>query len=201
MVFYEGTGRQVDRERARQIMNVLPPFVTPVGLFVDEPPQVILDMAAELNLRTVQLHGEESPDEVAELSGLTVIKAIRMERNKIASDLKRWKSAIEKLHLTHLAGFVLETASTAQPGGTGVANDWGLVRELQSRGEFEGLPPIIAAGGLKPGNVGAVVHEIRPYAVDVCSGTESARGEKDEGKIAAFIDAVRDADHFCARGS
>jgi phosphoribosylanthranilate isomerase len=166
----------------------------PVGVFVDEPPQAILDLTAELNLRTVQLNGDESPDEIAELSGLTVIKAIRMQRDIISAELKRWKASIEKLHLTHLAGFVLETAKTSQPGGTGVANDWGLVRELQTRGEFDGLPPIIAAGGLTPQTVGAVVREIRPYAVDVCSGVEAARGEKDERKIAEFIEAVREAD-------
>jgi phosphoribosylanthranilate isomerase len=194
MVFYEGTGRYVDRDRARQIMTALPPFVTPVGLFVDEPPQVILDLTAELNLRTVQLNGEESPEEIAELSGLTVIKAIHVQRDQISAELRRWKTAIDRLNLKHLSGLVLETANTGQPGGSGVANDWGAIRELQSRGEFDGLPPLIAAGGLKPQTVGDVVRNIRPYAVDVSSGVESARGEKDEKKIAEFINAVREAD-------
>lgn len=192
--FYKGTDRHVDRDRARQIIATLPPFVTPVGLFVDEPPQQVLDLAAELNLRTVQLHGEESPDEVADLAGLTILKAIRVQRDRISAELARWRQAIERQRLTHLTGLVLETANTAQAGGSGVANDWATIRELQSRGEFDGLPPIIAAGGLNPQNVAAVVRDIHPFAVDVASGVQSARRVKDEQKIAEFIRAVRDAD-------
>src|SRR5205814_1953698 len=77
LVFYEKAKRCITHVRAREILRELPPFVTPVALFCDDPPQRILDVAAELNLRHVQLQGEESADEVAELSGLRVIKAIR----------------------------------------------------------------------------------------------------------------------------
>src|SRR5438045_1058288 len=62
MVFYKSAKRNISTERAREIMAALPPFVTPVGLFVDDPPQEILDRAAELNLRHIQLQGDESPD-------------------------------------------------------------------------------------------------------------------------------------------
>src|SRR5205814_7099367 len=150
----------------------------------------ILDASAELNLRHVQLQGEEYADEIAELSGLRVIKAIHVKRETISGELKHWGERIAKLELTNLAAFVLETAGTGVPGGSGVANDWPLVKELQSRGEFENLPKIIAAGGLTPETVADVVREIRPWAVDVSSGVESGFGEKSEEKIDAFLREV-----------
>ena len=194
MVFFERAKRCISLDRAREILAVLPPFVTPVALFCDEPPQKILDVTAELNVRHVQLQGNESADEIAELPGLRVIKAIRVSRQSIGDELKSWRDRIAKLKLNHLIGFVLETAGTGVPGGSGIANDWGLVKELQSRGEFANLPNIIAAGGLTPESVGDVVRQIRPYSVDVSSGVESAAGEKSEAAIAQFIDAVRAAD-------
>ena len=190
MLFYERAKRCISLDRARQIASALPPFVSPVALFCNESPQRILDVVAELNLRHVQLQGEESGDEIVELSGLRVIKAIRVKRETISGELKHWRDRIEKLGLTNLTAFVLETADTGVPGGSGVANDWGLVKELQSRGEFDGLPAIVAAGGLTPETVGQVVREIQPWAVDVSSGVEVEFGEKSEAKIRAFIDAV-----------
>src|SRR5438876_212750 len=87
MVFYPRAKRCINVKLARAILGALPPFVTPVGLFVDELPQKILDTAAELNLRHVQLHGAEGPDEIAELPGLRVIKAIRVQRETISAHL------------------------------------------------------------------------------------------------------------------
>jgi phosphoribosylanthranilate isomerase len=190
IVFYERAKRCVSLDRAREILAVLPPFVTPVGLFCDESPQKILDVAAELNLRHVQLQGDESADEVAELPGLRVIKAIRVSRETISNELKHWRERIVALKLNHLIGFVLETANTGVPGGSGIANDWGRVKELQSRGEFENLPRLIAAGGLTPQTVADVVRDIRPWAVDVSSGVEESFGEKSEQKIRDFIRAA-----------
>ena len=89
---------------------------------------------------------------------------------------------------------MLETAGTGQAGGTGVPNDWRTVREHQSRGGFDGLPPVIAAGGLTPETAGAVVRDVRPWAVDVSSGVEESLGKKSPERIAAFVAAVRDAD-------
>ena len=190
MVFFERAKRFISVDRAREILAALPPFLTPVGLFCDESPQKILDISAELNLRHVQLQGEESADEVVELSGLRVIKAIRVNRETISRELAHWRAMIRKHALTHLSGFVLETANTGVPGGSGVSNDWTLVKELQSRGEFAGLPHIIAAGGLTPETVAQVAREIRPWAVDVSSGVEESFGIKSEAKMKRFIEAV-----------
>lgn len=194
MVFYPEAKRCITRDRAREILRALPPFVTPVGLFVDEPAQAILDLAAELNLRHVQLQGNESADEVAELEGLTVLKALRMDRDQAANQLATWRTRIAKLGIGNLAGFVLETANTGVHGGSGVPNDWAFVESLQSDGAFTGLPPIIAAGGLTPQTVGDVVRRIHPWAVDVSSGVESDFGKKSDAKVAEFIREVRAAD-------
>src|SRR5206468_3125749 len=102
-------------------------------------------------------NGDEQPEEIAELSGLAVIKAIHIEHERIRGTLARWRAAVAVDGLINLRGIVLETGGTKEAGGTGVANDWALVRELKDSGAFEGLPPIIAAGGLKPDTVAAVV--------------------------------------------
>ena len=194
MVFHAASPRNVTVDRAREILAALPPFVTAVGLFVDAPSESILATARELGLRHVQLHGDETPEHVRALAPLTVIKAVRVERGRFVQTLDTWREAIRSVPLTNLAGFVLETPNTAAPGGTGVPNDWEAVIEAQRAGAFEGLPALIAAGGLAPESVGAVVRAVRPYAVDVSSGVEETRGRKSEEKVRAFVQAVREAD-------
>lgn len=105
-----------------------------------------------------------------------------------------WRQAITRLGLGGLRGFVLETAGGPAPGGTGLSNDWEAVRLFKEGGVFDGLPPIIAAGGLAPGNVAGVIRMLRPYAVDVSSGVEEVRGRKSAEKMEAFMLAVREAD-------
>ena len=194
MVFHPQSPRYVTIARAREILAALPPFVTPVGLFVDAPTDAVLHTADELGLRHVQLHGHESADQVRALLPLSVIKAIRVDRERFAATLEEWRAAIGNLQLVNLAGFVLETANTAAPGGTGIANDWGAVLAARRAGAFDGLPPLIAAGGLDAQSVGDVVRAIRPFAVDVSSGVEETRGCKSEARVRAFVQSVRDAD-------
>jgi phosphoribosylanthranilate isomerase len=192
MVLHRQARRAVSVDQARKILAAISPFVTPVALFVDREAQDVLDTAAALNIRCVQLHGDESPDDVAELKGLTVLKSIHVDAD-LPEKLERWRSAMAENDLAHVAGIVLDTAS-AEKGGSGIANDWELIARLRVAGEFNGLPPIIAAGGLTPESVGAVIRAIRPIAVDVSSGVESAIGEKSEARIQSFVRAVRDAD-------
>ena len=197
LVFHPSAPRCVTIDRARQILSVLPAFVTPVGLFVDVAADHVREMAVGLGLRHVQLHGQESPELVAALDPLVVIKALRVERGAFVDTIARWKAALRSRRLTNLKGLVLETAGTAQAGGSGVANDWEAVRRHRAAGDFVGLPGIIAAGGLTPDTVAAVVREVRPWAVDVSTGVEDAPGRKSVVRIRAFVAAVRsaDADH------
>jgi phosphoribosylanthranilate isomerase len=194
MIFHAPASRNISVERAREILAALPPFVTPVGLFVDQPAEQVLVAAREIGLRHVQLNGDESPETIAAMAPLVVIKALKVERGRFGETLSFWRTAIREHRLSNLAGFVLETAGTGKPGGTGVANDWETVVAAQRAGAFEGLPAIIAAGGLRPETVGDVVRAVRPYAVDISSGVEGSLREKSEAKVQAFVDAVREAE-------
>ena len=194
IILHPASPRNVPVGRAREIVAALLPFVTPVGVFVDSPVQEVLDTAAELGLRTVQLNGGESPDDVADLAGLAVIKAIRVTRGGLVAQLDQWRAAVRAGELSNLVGLVMEPGGTKQPGGTGVSNDWDEVIEAQRAGAFEGLPALIAAGGLKPESVADVVRAVRPWAADVSSGVEASLGVKSEERIEAFVRAVRGAD-------
>jgi phosphoribosylanthranilate isomerase len=192
MVFRSGIGRFVETDLAVQIAAAVPAFVSVVGLFVDAGAKDILAIRSRVPLSAIQLHGKESPRVVAELKPIPVIKALHLD-SEIESTLQTWRKAIAELQLTNLAGILLETAGEA-PGGSGIANDWNALHRLQTSGALDGLPPLIAAGGLTPRNVGEVVGMIRPYAVDVSSGVEARLREKSPETIAAFIRAVRQAD-------
>lgn len=188
MVFHPAAFRNCPLDVGRQIVDALPAFVTAVGLFVNAPIATILDTARRLRLSTVQLHGDESPQTVAQLSELNVLKVIHADRDTLDATLARWREA----ELPNLRGLVLETPGTG--GGSGQENDWDAIRAARERGAFDGLPPVILAGGLHPENVAAVVRLIRPWAVDVSSGVEERKGLKSADRIGQFIAAVRSAD-------
>jgi phosphoribosylanthranilate isomerase len=190
MVFYPKARRCITIDRARDILREVPPFVTRVGLFVDQSPDEIRRIAKAVGIGCVQLHGGETPAMVAELRDFRVLKVLRADRGKLEIDLQTWRKSIESLDLQHLQGFTLETPAAAGMGGTGVENDWAFLAELSRAGAFENLPPIIAAGGLTPANVAAVVKLLDPLAVDVSSGVEERFGEKSVERINAFIAAV-----------
>jgi phosphoribosylanthranilate isomerase len=194
LVFYKPVARYVTPAAASAILEVLPPFVTPVALFVDAPLEEVVEIASSLRLRHIQLHGNESPEYVAALRGFSVIKAIRLGGGDAGAEVGRWRKAIDRLHLNHLKALLLETSGTAAPGGSGVANDWGAIARLRETGAFEGLPPLIAAGGLTPENVGSVVRDLNCWAVDVSSGVEREKGKKSPELMRAFVRAVRETE-------
>jgi phosphoribosylanthranilate isomerase len=185
MLLHADSPRKIALDVARNIVAVLPPFVTPVGLFVDAPAEVVQQTADMLHLSHVQLHGHESPALVTSLVGLQVIKAIRVTRDGLGGALAPWRDVRD------LAAILLETGATAQAGGSGIENDWDAIAEAQHAGMFKNLPPIIAAGGLRPDNVAAVIERIHPYAVDVSSGIEETRGIKSFEKMQLFAKHVR----------
>jgi phosphoribosylanthranilate isomerase len=193
MVCHAGSRRGVSLERAGQIVAAAGAFVTPVALFVDAPVEQVLQTARQLGVGTVQLHGQETPEQVAALRGLRVIKAVRVRGGQLAGDLDEWRRAIGQLKLDHLVGLVLET-DTPAAGGSGMANDWQAIARCKQAGAFEGLPAMIAAGGLRPENVAGVVRLLGPWAVDVSSGVESVFGQKSEALVRQFVEAVRGAD-------
>jgi phosphoribosylanthranilate isomerase len=196
LVFVAASPRAVSVARARKIVAGLPVFVEPVGLFVNAPLRTVVATAKALGLRTVQLHGDESPDYVARLAPLRVIKAVNLAQ-VTAEDLAAWRKAGD-----NLAGLIWDADAPKAAkrkgltGGHGQRPDGQALALLTQSLHLTGLPPAILAGGLNPENVATAVALIRPYGVDVSSGVESRRGVKDPALIAAYCAAVRAADQF-----
>ena len=194
MILHPASPRNISIERAREIVRALGPFVTPVGVFVDALASKVMEVAVELGLHTVQLNGQEPVERIAQLrkQKLKIIKAVKVDA-KLEQELERWRAAMSLVG-DMLTGLVLETGGTPVPGGSGVSNDWGRIKQLQDKGAFNGLPPLIAAGGLDARNVKDVVKSLRPWAVDVSSGVESGLGNKSAQMIQDFVAMVRSAD-------
>ncbi|MBM4032342.1 MAG: phosphoribosylanthranilate isomerase [Planctomycetes bacterium] len=178
LVFAESP-RRVSVEQARAILAEAPPFVTPVGLFVNEALEGMLATCESLRIRTVQLHGDERPEVAQALAanGLCVIKAFRVGG----------EADLQALDGYPAAAYLLDSRGAGKRGGTGVPLDWGLAARATALGR------IILAGGLTPDNVAEAVRRVRPYAVDVSSGVEARPGIKDPAKVGAFIAAARRA--------
>lgn len=171
LVFYDKSPRAVDIAQANKIIAALPPFVSRVGLFVNAQPDWISQVINEVGIDTLQFHGDESPEECAGYN-LPFIKAIRVQPE---TDLAKLAQDYNKA-----SGLLLDAYCKTEFGGTGEAFDWQLAQV--------DLPlPIILAGGLTPDNVDLAIQQVRPYAVDVSSGVELAKGVKDIAKIQAFL--------------
>jgi len=170
-IFYPKSPRYITPKEARLITAKLPPFITTVGVFVDEGPEKVNEIASEACLGALQLHGNESPAYCAYM-GLSVIKALRV----------RGEEDIKSMASYDVSAFLLDTYKKGQIGGTGEVFDWDLA--VKAKG---GKKPIILSGGLTPENVAEAVKKVGPYAVDVSSGVEKSPGVKDRDKILAFI--------------
>jgi phosphoribosylanthranilate isomerase len=178
LVFYQRSPRQVSIAQARQLAEVLPPFVSLVGLFVNAEAAFVREVMASVPLDLLQFHCDESPEYCAQFDR-PYLKAIRV---KSGVDLLQCAS-----EFSGAKGLLLDAHVEGVPGGTGTAFDWALIPKQ--------LPlPVILSGGLDEGNVAAAIKQVRPYAVDVSSGVEAGKGIKDAAKIAAFIKEVNQID-------
>ena len=176
--FYEKSPRYVTLATAAEISRALPPFVQRVGVFVNPAADLVLRAIAECGLNLLQFHGDE-PSDFCTQFGLMSMKAIRV----------RDEESLEALAEFQTDAFLLDAHSGSGLGGTGEKFNWELAVEAQKFGK-----PIFLAGGLTPENVATAVKQVRPFAVDVSSGVESAPAKKDAAKVRAFIQAVRNAD-------
>ena len=185
LVFYPPSSRAIELERALQIREVLPAFVQAVGLFVNPRHDEVATVLRVFPELVLQFHGDETA-EFCNSFGRPYLKALPMGKGQdgTGSDVN---AAIAQ-H-PHAAGFLLDSHAPGAVGGTGQAFDWTSIPELTR--------PLILAGGLNPSNVAEAVRLVRPWAVDVSSGLESAPGMKDFSKMAEFVDEVRYAD--CSR--
>ena len=202
LVFVQKSPRYIPPADAAKIVAALPPGVEPVGLFSDHSAADVLEAARLSGVHTVQLHGREGPGMSKQLAPLRVIKAISFESSHLAERLQPWREAMTPLTaiLIDSPAPLMYEQTQGLTGGSGESFDWSDLARLEQEGVLHDLPPRILAGGLDPANVGEAIRIVRPYAVDVSSGVESSRGVKDAGKIAAFCDAVRQAD-LAAAGS
>jgi phosphoribosylanthranilate isomerase len=175
--FYPKSPRHITEAEAAKIRRQLPKKVKAVGIFVNAPPVDVAALCKSMKLDAVQLHGDETPETVAELArSLPVFKAFRVEPDFRLGTLDEYPKAF---------AFLFDAAHTGQYGGTGRSTDWDIARRA-TKGRR-----IILAGGLKVENVAAAVRIVRPYAVDVASGVESKPGKKDHGLLREFIQEVR----------
>ena len=176
-VFYPPSPRAVSIEQAAELVALLPPFVVSVGLFVNPAHGEVETVLARVPLQLLQFHGDESESDCAR-HGRAWIKAARM---RPGVDLLEFAASYPR------ASGILVDAFVDGYGGGGKTFDWTLIPAGFTR-------PLVLSGGLDADNVGDAVRRIRPWAVDVSSGVESAKGIKDADMIAAFIAGVRHAD-------
>ena len=177
-VLWPQSPRYLTVPAARAIAATLPPFVHRVGVFVDASAEVMRSAADLIGLDVLQLHGNEDLEALGPLPR-RAIKAVRVGPDFDAADALRYEG--------RTAGVLLDTRiEGALPGGTGRSFDWSLAQALRQRSSY-----LVLAGGLTPENVAEAVAAVKPDAVDVSSGVESAPGKKDPQKVRAFIRAAR----------
>lgn len=177
-VFWRQSARFISPAQAREIVLQLPPFVSVVGVYVDPSPEWVEETSIIAGLSLLQFHGEETP-EFCNQFRLPYIKALRVREGM---DLLQYGQLYQAAK-----GLLLDTYSAGMPGGTGQVFDWSLIPT--------GFPlPLVLSGGLNPDNVESAIRQIRPWAVDVSSGVEVAKGIKDVNKISAFMQGVKNCE-------
>lgn len=178
LVFYPPSPRHVTVAQAAKLVRVVSPFVSIVGLFVNPSAAQVQAVLTEVSLDILQFHGDETP-EFCRQFGKPYLKAVRV---KTGVDLLQYAT-----QFSDAQGLLLDAFIEGTPGGTGEAFDWALIPPQ--------LPlPIILSGGLQANNVTQAIRQVKPYAVDVSSGVEFAKGIKDIFKIIQFIQEVRQID-------
>jgi len=177
LIFYPKSPRFVTMDTALDVCAALPASVAKVGVFVDEPMDIIIEAVRVCGLTAVQLHGRESPQLVKQLASqsITVVKALYVEG----------LPAMDTADDYPAAAFLIECKKGILPGGNAMTWNWKAARDFGAR------RPLILAGGLDPDNVGKAIRDAVPDAVDVSSGVEASPGIKDMNKVDAFIRAVR----------
>ena len=178
LVFYEPSPRHVTLEQARAIVAALPPFVTVVGLFVNAQQADVNQLIDQLALDVLQFHGDEDQLFCSSFR-LPYIKAVRVQQG---SDIIQAAQTFSDAQ-----GLLLDAWHPDVQGGTGLQFDWSIVADVLTQ---ELVLPLILAGGLDAENIYTAIETTQPYAVDVSSGVESAKGIKDSLRMTDFLKEV-----------
>jgi phosphoribosylanthranilate isomerase len=173
-VFWARSPRAIPPDIARQIVMCLPASVVPVGVFVDEDPDIVRRTASHVALGAIQLHGSESAEYASQFME-PVIKAVPVDERFDPASLDALPPSVTVL---------LDVSDPVRKGGTGKTIDWSAARAAASR------RPVLLAGGLTPANVAEAISIVSPYGIDVSSGVEASPGIKDRDKLRALFAAV-----------
>jgi phosphoribosylanthranilate isomerase len=174
-IFYRKSPRYIAPSAAAAIIAKLPPFVSRVGVFVNEDPDTMVGIAREACLDTLQLHGSESTD-VCDILPYPVVKVFGLRPDLNVDDLNRY----------NVSGFLLDTWKNGLKGGTGIAGDWEVAKKITDR-----CKKVILAGGLGPSNLEEAISSVLPYGVDLNSGVEIMPGVKNPHKMREAVSIVR----------
>jgi len=181
--FWPHSARYVEPSAAREIINRISPVVSTVGVFVNEDAKRVMEIALQVGIHAVQLHGDESPEFCELLTSIKTIKALR-----VAEDFDL--NVINKYRVNMI---LLDSNVDGSYGGTGQRFDWRIAIEAKR------LSPIVLAGGLTLDNVGDAIRQVQPDAIDVCSGVEAEPGRKDLEKIQEFMRIVAQTNAVLAK--
>jgi phosphoribosylanthranilate isomerase len=173
-VFYKKSPRYVSPSKVKKIISELPPFVTPVGVFVDQNDRALRDICGFTGIRTLQFHGREEPGLCHRFREYSVIKAFRIKDEFNFDQLNRYK----------VQGYLFDAFQDDALGGTGKQFDWDLLKGKTFQ------KPFILSGGLNASNIRQAVEAVNPYAVDVSSGVEKSPGIKDHRLIRDFFATI-----------
>lgn len=183
-IFYKKSPRFIEMERVKDIIKDLPPFVTTVGVFVDEDADTVNEMAKEIGLHAVQLHGNESPEFCRSIQS-RIIKTFRMKGAQVMGRGVHGQGINKEMERYNVSAYLLDTYREDAEGGTGITFNWGVAKDATQAGR------IILAGGLTVENVRQAIKIVMPYAVDVSSGVEEIPGKKDLRKLMEFIETAK----------
>jgi phosphoribosylanthranilate isomerase len=177
-VFWPQSPRYVDPYRARTIARRLPPFVTAVGVFVNQPGSDVNAIAALVGVGAIQLHGDETIEYARQIKR-PIVKALPVDEATSEQEIEAWPGNVTLL---------LDVRDPTLRGGTGRTVDWAKAAAVAAARRS------LLAGGLRPENVAEAVRRVRPFGIDVSSGVESRPGVKDHGRLKALFDAVAERD-------
>jgi len=181
-VFFKNSPRYISPANAKKIIKKLPPFISTVGVFVNENKNTIEKIVLQTEINIIQLHGEEPP-KACSLSK-PAIKAIRVKSVDSLEVISKYKDTV--------SAFLLDTYTPEVFGGTGQIFNWDIAAEAKKFGR------VILAGGLTPENIEKAVRLVHPYAVDVSSGVEAKKGRKDHKKMKLFIERAKGINRLIA---
>lgn len=173
-MFYPKSPRYVTPETAAAIVAELPADIEKVGIFVDESNDAMCAIAGQAGLTTVQMHGHESPEQVAAMQAYPVVKAVALREHSDLAGLNEFEGCT-----------LLVDTPSPDYGGTGKIGNWELAAAAAETHQ------IFLAGGLNADNVAAAIAAVHPYGVDVSSGVERKKGLKDHNRVAAFVANAR----------